>query len=108
MSVRPVTAYVQPHGLVFAPADSDRECYDRERDDALCPTVWDADAPDRSVNLSKRRGDQTSSAPNTQPSPPPAGCPDHDAPGGEPSPPLPGASGSLDERSPRGDTREGS
>jgi hypothetical protein len=44
VSVEPVKAYVKPHGLVMQPY-RDADFYDLDRDDWLCPTVWDEDAP---------------------------------------------------------------
>jgi hypothetical protein len=90
MSVKAVTPYVQPHGLVFPPPGSDALNYDRDRDDWLCPTVWDEDAPAPST----RRGARTRSATPA----PPAGT-GHDAPSGEPSSLAAGPSSSRGEGS---------
>lgn len=58
----------------------DLDHYDLARDDALCPTVWDEDAPQRRINLSPRRAAQPSGAPTRPIS---SRADDHDAPGGE-------------------------
>jgi hypothetical protein len=74
MSVRSVKPYVWPHGLVM-----DADGIDAMRDDALCPTVWDEDAPQRRIDLSPRRA-ASSGAPTRPIS---SRADDHDAPGGE-------------------------
>jgi hypothetical protein len=92
MSVRAVTPYVRPHRLVMQPMQPyrDADFYDLERDDWLCPTVWDEDAPAPST----RRGARTRSVTPA----PPAGT-GHDAPSGEPSSLAAGPSSSRGEGS---------
>jgi hypothetical protein len=66
----------------------DRDQYDLDRDDtAYGPGVFD-EPPYKPLKFLNRRGDQPSSAPTAQPTPPHAGRPDHDAPSGDPLTPL--------------------
>jgi hypothetical protein len=97
---RAVKPYVWPHGLVM-----DAEGIDAMRDDALCPTVWDEDAPQRRIDLSPRRAAQPSGAPNRPIS---SRADDHDAPGGELSSSLPGRVAPLTNEAAAAGSRDGS
>jgi hypothetical protein len=70
----------------------DLDAYDLMRDDELCPTVWDEDAPQRRIDLSPRRAAQPSGAPTRPIS---SRADDHEAPGGDISSSLSGARGPL-------------